>query len=101
MLEQVGKGARNNATITVPLRPSGDGEGLPTACLAIGKYGPIIASQYTAQTNTFNNNNYQTTDSLEHLNKSINFIYTIDHKWQSERISFNETADLINTVHRR
>lgn len=49
MFEQVGKGAGNNATITVPLCAAGDGEGLTTACLAIGKYGPIIARQYTVQ----------------------------------------------------
>ncbi len=50
--EQVGKGAWNNAAITVALGPSCDGKGLPTACLAIGKYGAIIASQYTAHTQT-------------------------------------------------
>lgn len=54
--EQVGKGAGNNATISVPLGPSSDGKCLPTARLAIGKYGPIIACQYTVQvhTQTFN-----------------------------------------------
>ena len=48
---QVGKGAGNNATITVALCTSCNGKGLPTARLAIGKYGAIIAIQYTAQTN--------------------------------------------------
>lgn len=32
------------------LRPSSDGEGLPCACLAVGKYGPVVTSQYTVQT---------------------------------------------------
>lgn len=49
---QVGKGAGNNASITVMLSASCDGKGLPTACLAIGKYGAIIASQNTAHTET-------------------------------------------------
>lgn len=31
------------------LRTPSDGEGLPCACLAVGKYGPIVTSQYTVQ----------------------------------------------------
>lgn len=49
---QVGKRAGNDATITVALGPSCNGEGLSAACLAIGEYGAIIASQHTAHTPT-------------------------------------------------
>lgn len=48
-LIEVGKSAGNNATLAVMLRPSGDGEGLPGACLAVGEYRPIVASQHTVQ----------------------------------------------------
>lgn len=52
VFKQIGKGARDDATINVALSPSCDGKGLPTARLAIGKYGAIIASQHTVQTDT-------------------------------------------------
>lgn len=50
---QVGQCAWNNASITVMLGSSSDGKSLPTARLPIGKYGAIIASQYTADTQTY------------------------------------------------
>lgn len=56
---QVGQGAGNNASISVTLSPSCDGKGLPTARLAIGKYGAIIASQYTAKTQTHTHSKFQ------------------------------------------
>lgn len=59
--KQVGKGTGNNATITVALGPSRDGEGLPTSRLTIGKYGAIIASQYTAKTHTHTHTPVMTT----------------------------------------
>lgn len=52
VLEEVGEGAGNDATVAVALSPSSDGKGLATACLAIGKHSAIIASQYTAQIHT-------------------------------------------------
>ncbi len=66
VFKQIGEGARDNATITVALSTSCDGKGLPTACLAIGKYGAIIASQHTVQTHTDTNTHID-----EHKSQSI------------------------------
>lgn len=46
---QEGQGTGNYATIAKTFSASCDGEGFPAACLAVSKYGAIIASQYTAQ----------------------------------------------------